>query len=438
MDPWERITSPLTSKRRRAVLVASKCAMSFASNSIGSRQSTRNVECLYFAALFVLLVSVFFLNCALDGSIASPLHLASELDSPRSAPQDWLLQTKIPMRYRALFSWIVRGTWSSFLPNSGGKGFYATYFFWSFAFFYAAVIALYYLLRMLDFSKLLSFLGCILFLSLPPVMLAYVWPVHTREDPLAYLLVVLGIISVFRSKIIPLLIISVLGGLTRETTLIVPFLYAFYAKESYWKKSLVCIVSVSSIIAVRIMLGYESYDPLGGGTYNVRHLPETIVFLFMTYGVFWIPSLVALYEKWTRRASFNYYWRILVSSTPACLGLIVGTNFLFARVKEIRISFLSFPWIIPMCLCWLRENVFRLKPLVATRHYRVYTTFACLLLYFVIFTLVEFGNLAGHLGAFYLQRWRLVGYIHMVLTVVIVVPLLLKRGTFRKSMLEGS
>jgi hypothetical protein len=412
--------------------------MSFASSSTGSGRRTGNAEWLYFAALFVVLVSVFFLNCALDGSIGSPLHLARELESPRSAPQDWLLQTKIPMKYRALFSWIVRGTWLSFLPNSGGKGFYATYFFWSFAFFYAAVIALYYLLRMLDFSKLLSFLGCILFLSLPPVMLAYVWPVHTREDPLAYLLVVLGIISVLRSKIIPLLIISVLGGLTRETTLIVPFVYAFYTKESYRRKSLVCVVSVASIIAVRIMLGYESYDPFDGGIYNIRHLPETILFLFITYGVFWIPSLVTLYEKWKRRASFRYCWRILVSSTPACLGLIVGTNFLFARVNEIRISFLSFPWIIPLCLCWLRENVFRLKPLVATRHYWVYTTFACLLLYFVVFTLVDFGNFAGHLGAFYPQRWRLVGYIHLVLTVVIVVPLLLNRGTFRESMLRGS
>jgi hypothetical protein len=397
-----------------------------------------NSERLYFIVLFILLVFVFFLNCALDGSIASPLHLSRELESPRSAPQDWQLQTQAPIKYRVLFSWIVRGTWLSLLPNSGANGFYATYLFWSFVFFFAAVIALYYWLRMLKFEKLLSFWGCILFLSSPPVTLAYVWPVHTREDPLAYLLVILGLIAVLRSEVTTLVIISILGGLTRETTLIVPFVYLFYTKESFHKKLLVCLLSASAVIGIRIFLGYQPYNPLHGGIYNFRHLPETIIFLFMTYGVLWIPSLTMLYDKWKKRASLSYYWRILVSSTPACLGLILGTNLIFARVQEIRISFLSFPWIIPMCLCWLRENVFRLKPLVATRHHWLYTAFAFLLLYLVIFSLVEFGNFAGHLGAFYPQRWRLVGYIHIVLTVVIVVPLLLKRGTFRESMSEKS
>jgi hypothetical protein len=199
-------------------------------NKMSAKSIIGDSEMSYFIILFILMVSVFSLNCVLNGSIASPLHLARELESPRAAPQDWVLQTQIPMKYRALFSWIVRGTWMSLLPNSGANGFYATYLCWSFVFFYAAVIALYYWLRMLDFDKLLSFLGCILFLGSPPVALAYVWPVHTREDPLAYLLVILGIIAVFRSEVTMVVIISMLGGLTRETTLIVPFVYLFYKR----------------------------------------------------------------------------------------------------------------------------------------------------------------------------------------------------------------
>jgi hypothetical protein len=402
--------------------------MSFASKSIGNRRSTCNAEWLYFTTLFVLLISVFFLNCAFDGSIASPLHLARELESPRSAPQDWILQTQIPMKYRALFSWIVRGTWMSVLPNSGANGFYATYLFWSFVFFYAAVIALYYWLRMLDFDKLLSFLGCILFLGSPPVTLAYVWPVHTREDPLAYLLVIIGIIAVFRSEVTMLVIISMLGGLTRETTLIVPFVYLFYTRESFYKKFLVFLLSVSSVIGIRVLLGYQPYNPLHGGIYNFGHLPETIIFLFLTYGVLWIPSLTTMYNKWKKRASFSHYWRILVSSTPACLGLILGTNLIFARVSEIRISFLSFPWIIPMCLCWLRANSSRFKTLFSRRYYWLCTVFIFVLLYFVFISLFEFTNLGVHLGAFSSKRWRITGYVHMFLSIVIVLPILLKDG----------
>jgi hypothetical protein len=382
----------------------------------------------YFIILFILMVSVFSLNCVLNGSIASPLHLARELESPRAAPQDWVLQTQIPMKYRALFSWIVRGTWMSLLPNSGANGFYATYLCWSFVFFYAAVIALYYWLRMLDFDKLLSFLGCILFLGSPPVALAYVWPVHTREDPLAYLLVILGIIAVFRSEVTMVVIISMLGGLTRETTLIVPFVYLFYTRESFHKKFLVFLLSVSSVIGIRVLLGYQSYNPLHGRIYNFGHLPETIIFLFLTYGVLWIPSLTTMYNKWKKRASVSHYWRILVSSAPVCLGLILGTNLIFARVREIRISFLSFPWIIPMCLCWLRANSSRFKTLFSRRYYWLCTVFVFVLLYFVFITLFELTNLGMYVGAFSSKPWRITGYVHMFLSIVIVLPILLKDG----------
>jgi len=400
--------------------------MSIEFKNICKRSISCDSESLYFVILFFLLVFIFFLNCALDGSIASPLHLARELESPRSAPQDWVLQTQIPMKYRALFSWIVRGTWLSLLPNSGANGFYATYLFWSFVFFYAAVIALYYWLRMLEFDKLLSFLGCILFLGSPPVTLAYVWPVHTREDPLAYLLVILGIIAVSRSEVTMLVIISMLGGLTRETTLIVPFVYLFYTRESFHKKFLVFLLSVSSVIGIRVLLGYQPYNPLHGGIYNFGHLPETIIFLFLTYGVLWMPSLATMYNKWKKRASFSYSWRVLVSSAPACLGLILGTNLIFARVREIRISFLMFPWIIPMCLCWLRANSSRFKPLFSKRYYWLCTVFVFVFLYFVFISLLELTNFGVHLGAVSSRLWRITGYVHLFLTLVIVLPILLK------------
>lgn len=403
--------------------------MSFASKSMDSKRSTNSAEWLYFAALFVLLISVFFLNYALDGSIASPLNLAVELESPKSAPQDWLLQTRIPMKYRALFSWIVKGTWLSFLPNSGAKGFYATYLFWSFVFFFATVIALYYWLRMFDFGKLLSFLGCILFLSSPPVTFAYIYPVHTREDPLAYLLVILGMIAVFRSKVTAVILISILGSLTRETTLIVPFVYLFYTKDSLPVKFLVCLVSVSAIIGIRVFLGYQSYNPLvEGWAFNLSRLPETVLFLFMVYGVLWLPGLAGIYERWKNRASLSYYWRVLVSSTPACLGLILGTNLIFARVREIRIAFLSFPWIIPMCLGWLEAHSSQLKPLLSKRYYWLSVVFVFLLFYFLFISIFELMNFGVRFGFFYSKTWRIIGYIHLFLTMVIVLPLLLKRS----------
>jgi hypothetical protein len=398
-------------------------------NKMSAKSIIGDSEMSYFIILFILMVSVFSLNCVLNGSIARPLNLAVELESPKSAPQDWQQQTRIPMKYRALFRWIVKGTWLSFLPNSGARGFYATYVFWSFVFFFSTAVALYYWLRMLDFGKLLSFLGCIIFLSSPPVALAYVYPVHTREDPLAYLLVILGMIAVLRSEVTAVILISILGSLTRETTLIVPFVYLFYTKETLPVRFLVCLVSVSTMIGIRFFLGYQSYNSLvEGWAFNLRRLPETILFLFMVYGVFWIPSLAGIYQRWKNRASLSYYWRILLSSTPACLGLILGTNLIFARIREIRIAFLSFPWIIPMALGWLEGNSSLLKQVVSKRYYWLSVVFMFLLFYFLCISLFELTNFGPYLGFFSSKLWRIAGYIHLSLTVVIVLPLLLERS----------
>lgn len=398
-------------------------------NKISEKSIISSSEILYFIVLFILTVSVFSLNCALNGSIARPLNLAVELESPKSAPQDWQMHTRVPMKYRALFRWIVRGTWLSFAPNSGARGFYRTYLFWSFVFFFATAIALYYWLRMLEFGKFPSFLGCILFLSSPPVTLAYIYPVHTREDPLAYLFVILGMIAVFRSEVIAIILISILGSLTRETTLIVPFLYLFYTKESLPVRFLVCLVSVSAIIGIRICLGYQSYNPLlEGWAFNLRRLPETILFLFMVYGVLWIPGLAGIYQRRKNRAFLSYYWRILVSSTPVCLGLILGTNLILARIREIRIAFLSFPWIIPMCLGWLEGNSSPLKQIMSKRYYWLSVVFVFLLFYFLCISIFELTNFGMHLGFFSSKLWRVAGYIHLSLTMVIVLPLLLKRS----------
>jgi hypothetical protein len=398
-------------------------------HKISAKSLIGNSEIVYFVVLFILMVFVFSLNGVLNGSIARPLNLAVELESPKSAPQDWQLHTRVPMKYRALFRWIVRGTWLSFLPNSGARGFYATYFFWSFVFFFAAAIALYYWLRMLEFEKFPSVLGCILFLSSPPVTLAYLCPVHTREDPLAYLLVILGMTAVFRSELVAVILISILGGLTRETTLIVPFVYLFYTKESLPVRFLVCLVSLSTTVGIRIFLGYQSYNPLvDGWAFNFRCIPETILFLFMVYGVLWIPGLAGIYQRWKNRASLPYYWRVLVFSTPACLGLILGTNLILARIREIRIAFLSFPWIIPMALGWFESNASLLKQVVSKRSYWLSVVFVFLLFYFLCISLFDLTNLEMYLGFFSSKLWRIAGYIHLSLTMVIVLPLLLKRS----------
>lgn len=383
----------------------------------------RKQECVCFVLLLFLTLAVFWLNWAIGASIASPGHLAHELQSPPNSPQEWGIQTWIPMKYRVLFYWIVKGTWSTLFPQSGAIGFYGVFIFWSILLFYASLIAFYFFLRTLDFSRSTSFVGCLLFLASPPVTLAYLH-VHTREDPLAYFLVVLAMVAVFKSKVVLVSLISILASLTRETTLIVPLVYLLVSGDSLRRRFLVFAPPVLSTLVLRILLGFVAYNPFFGSIRNIEYPVETVCFLFMTFGVLWLPSFIRLRDMRKQECSPSYAWRVLISSAPVALVLVMGTHVTLARAIENRISFLLFPWIIPLALHWFRANTGRIRTLAASRFYQAFAFFIFTFLSVaLIYIQVDKPAFMWHFGAFYNRYWLLLGYVHLLITLTMIVPL---------------
>lgn len=311
--------------------------------------------------LLIMLFVVFRINWSMNAYWKNTRYLANELCSPIESPQEWAMQKSNPMQYRLLFYWIVHTSWTFFYDESDAKGFLTVYRFWSALFFYLCLIVLYDYLRLLEFDQKSAVWGCLIFLSSPPVMFAYVYPVHTREDPLAYLLILLVLISILKQKVWSVVVFAILGVLCRETLLIVPLVYLVFSEDKISNRLFVFVVSLFTFMCIRIIVGIESYNPFDSARENYEYPFETILALFLVFGFYWVPGLSGLFMAWSKRKRLPAEKAFILSSAWLSFLLIMGSHIFLARARELRISFLVFPWLIPFVLDWFNLTISRFK-----------------------------------------------------------------------------
>jgi hypothetical protein len=379
-------------------------------------------ELAYFVIFFVALLAIFEFNVLAGGTITSPQNLAYDLASPPNSPQDWNVQNWTSVRYRAVFRLIVRGTWSAFFDPGDAWGFYAVFVLNSFFFFYCAIIALYFLLRLIDFDRRTSFLGCLLFLALPPVLLAYKYPVFTREDPLAYLLITLGLIATIKSKPFWVCLISIIAALTRETTLILPLAYLLGAEESVRKRVIVFVPPILAYLGLHLLWGNESHDLLESLQNTLRTPWETVAFLFCVFGALWLPYGVNLLNHWRLNDAENFGWRLLTCTGPIILVAVMGSTLLIARAREARIAFVLFPWVVPFALDWLRRSSRQLRALASQLSFWVFAI-AVLVILSSITLWFRYGYpdlMQAVLADFKNGYWLSVGVVNLSVTITLL------------------
>ncbi|MBI5034225.1 MAG: hypothetical protein HZB51_27200 [Chloroflexi bacterium] len=386
-------------------------------------------DVVYLAILIALLAVVFGLNWVAGGTITSPQNLAIDLVSPPESPQTWSMQSWVPTRYRVLFYWIVQASYTTFFSSNDARAFYLVFVSWSFIFFACALITFYFYLHELNFTHTLAFVGGLLFLASPPVTLAYKYPVYTREDPLAYFLVLLGLFSVFKRKSTWVCIISTLAALTRETTLIVPLAYLLTANDSWRKRILVCTPPMLAVIGIRGLMGFATYDPFEGSIYNFKTPWQTSAFLFCVFGILWIPFFVELINKRRNHTHIDYPWQVLTSTALIIFILVLGTQLALARAREIRIAFLMFPWVIPLALYWFRENGEHLSVMVHQFSFWTWGigVFASLSLGILWLQQNNPDLMKFYLTDFKNGYWLALADLHLSATLALVVPLWLNQ-----------
>ncbi len=112
---------------------------------------------------------------------------------------------------------------------------------------------------------------------------------------------------------------------------------------SGWKRMFKLLApGLATFILIRLTLGWQSYNPLYGLNLNLENPLRCIYFFYMTFGWLWLVSLGGRLGK----LSETYHLTLL---------LVIVTALLFSRLEESRISFLIFPWTIPIAIDTLRR-----------------------------------------------------------------------------------
>ena len=310
-------------------------------------------------------------NLWLGGYLFSYQSVGSEIAAPADALYEWNLNQRAPFEYRMLFPALVNGVWR--MTAQTNAAFYGSYVGVSFACGIGAALAFFQLLLSVGFSARCSLVGVGMFLLLPPFLLAYTLPVHTREDTLAYLLLCVGLLLLVRKQYAGFALISVAGAACRETLLILPFVLLFFTHDlSFLKRALLASLPVAVWVLIRVLVeaNHESYDPLDGLEWNLNNPAQVVGFAFITFGPLWIGWIKG--RSIPRPSALADGIELLARSAPWVLLLILLSTFLGGVYNEIRLLYLGFPWVIALSLFFFSTYAPQIKTIVRTTRYIKY------------------------------------------------------------------
>lgn len=308
--------------------------------------------------IFLFAVGLFFAsNHGLRGYLRSPETLGKEIKSPVDSLEQYRHAGEAPFKYRPVFPMVVKTTYHLLTDANNPRLFYLTYKSWSAVFYGTSAVALFILLSTLGFSRAYSLAGTGIFLLFPAMLLAFSLPVHTREDTLAYTLFFGALASLARGRVWWFLVFAVLGALTRETLLLLPLLYFFFASDkNLIRKLFISGLPCAAWLLIRVLSTHEPYDPWLGLKWNLANPEQVVGFLYLTFNVSWITFLIYLFYFRqtidTSKPPLQFYYR----SALFTVVVILTTTFIGGIYNEIRLLYLAFPWFVVILLDFIRNN----------------------------------------------------------------------------------
>ncbi|MDH5380601.1 MAG: hypothetical protein OEW75_07110 [Cyclobacteriaceae bacterium] len=352
------------------------------------------------------LIVFVFSNFFFESSLSSGKQLARELKSPGQNPEINTISKEAPFQYRILFNLLVNSSFKVSEKYGLRFTYFQIYYFYSLVFFLSSLCLFYYFLRTIGFSQVYSLAGSILYLLLPPIIWAYQLPVHTREDMLGYSIFFLALINIVKNRFFPILILSVLGVLVRETLLLLPLVYILYNGINL-KTILTSLFSFGAFFLVRAFLGFVHYDLWQGIKWNMENIHWVFMFIFIAFHFMWFPFFGSLKNTIPKYKNFR-------SQSLVIVILIVGTTLVFGKANEIRLLVLLAPWVIVSFLDWVIENKQVIKIFL---NYRVYL-FLFLALIVTYFIDVSFIHSTYNLP---IKLWLITGVFYGVLSFMLLI-----------------
>lgn len=295
------------------------------------------------------------------GALASEGALFAELHG-ESLERPWELGEKLPYRYRPVFRALVMQVYRAGEPSA--ERFFRLFVLASGLSLFLAAGAFHWLLRALAFTRRQALAGVALFFLSFPVVFSHDMPIHTREDFLGYAWIALTLLALARERVWLACLLACVGGSIRETCLLglLPYVLVARPEHSAWLSrfeglsararhwlhvGLVFALPGAAWLAVRAWRSTgEAYDYWGVSTSPTFQFPlEALLYAFAAFGVVWVAAGLRLREERPPRHPL-----LAPRVVALALAATVGTGWTMGMIREARITFILFPFLIPLAL----------------------------------------------------------------------------------------
>lgn len=313
------------------------------------------------ATYAVLVVALFAFHVHGQGVLADPGMLGIELQAGYTDDGvlfPWEQGEAVPYRYRPLFRWLVLGAWQGVVAPGDGVDAQLSSFYWTFVILsalalWAAAAANDWYLRGLGCTRGQATVGTLLFLAGFPIVFAYDIPVHTREDLLGFALIAVTLGCVARGRLQAASALACLGVWVRETCLlgVLPILFLRPRPAKAWAYY---VAPGLMLLIVRVVQADPSHPmPLGPLIRNsiqpaLDRPGEAALYAFAAFGALWVAAGLRL----ARREAPQH--PLLDARVVGVAALaVLSTGWILGQVRENRITYLLFPWVVPLATLYL-------------------------------------------------------------------------------------
>ncbi len=304
------------------------------------------------AALYTALVALALGHqLGSNGLLADATSLWRELHWTAERP--WGMGLDEPFCYRPLFRALVLGVCS--VVGDDPSVTYGVFLVLSALSLLLAAGCFDLLLGRLGFSSNQRLVGVALFLVGFPVLFSHDIPVQTREDLLGYALIAATLVAVADDRPIVAGLLAAVGATVRETCLLGVLPLVLVSRRRRPELVPAYLLPFLSLILVRFAQApagprVSLVELVVNSTKPTRERPgEALLYAFAAFGALWVAAGLRLAD----RRSPPRHPLLAPRVVAAACGAVVLFGWLLGMVRENRITYVLFPFVVPLALDWL-------------------------------------------------------------------------------------
>ncbi|MCH8027951.1 MAG: hypothetical protein IID63_07490 [candidate division Zixibacteria bacterium] len=217
-------------------------------------------------------------------------------------------------------------------------------------------------LKQLGFERNWSLVGLVALMLSFPILCAHFEPVHTWDDKWMYGFLILTFSALLKSNWLVASLFFTLGCFAREQMVL---FYPIFFLAGMWNRQKLGVRKLSLVLSIPIiiygtftLIMYQTADPHRWSLFaynfeNTARAADSIVSLWISFGFLWLLGAAGAASIFAKRSEPKF--RILFWGAVTALPLTLILGIFFTYVRETRILFPPFVFLIPLALIALKH-----------------------------------------------------------------------------------